>query len=116
MNTGLEGPFTLSHESIDFAVKLTRPGTYVLGRLNTNRTFIVEYVGRSDTDLNDRLHDWVESYPMFKASYFPSAEVAYNKECEIYHMFGGSQQLDNAIHPDHPDDTDWSCPVSNCYN
>jgi hypothetical protein len=115
MNTGLEGPFSLSHDSINAIVNLTQPGTYVLGRTNANNAFIVEYVGRSDTDLNGRLHYWVDSYSMFKASYFPSAEAAYCKECEIYHMFGGNQQLDNSIHPDRPDNTHWSCPVSNCY-
>jgi len=109
-STGLAGPFILSDEKIDSVVTRVKPGTYVLGRINSDNIFIVKYVGRSDDNLNKRLHDWVGQYPNFKASYFDSAKSAYEKECKIYHNFGDNELLDNEIHPACPEGTYWRCP------
>jgi hypothetical protein len=72
--TELEGPFQLSNYKINEVVTETSPGTYVLEYPSSDKTFIIKYVGRSDDDLNDRLHDWVGKYKSFKAAYFPSAK------------------------------------------
>lgn len=39
------------------------------------------------------------------------AKAAFEKECALYHDFGGPQgQLDNEVHPARPEGTDWQCP------
>lgn len=43
-NTGLNGPYTLSEETIDRVITQTSPGTYVLGH-SANNMFIIRYVG-----------------------------------------------------------------------
>lgn len=111
-NTGLNGPYQLSLEKIDRVVTKTLPGTYVLERKDSPNSFVVNYVGRSDDDINDRLKNWVgvKGYKRFKFSYFDSPKAAFEKECEIYHDFG-EDKLDNEIHPDCPNDEYWRCPV-----
>jgi len=112
-STGLEGPFNLTHESIDSLVKEISSGAYVLGYTSRSNAFIVKYVGRSDDNLNSRLHDWVGIYNQFKASYLSSSTAAFEKECNVYHDFGRSEKLDNEIHPDCPNGSSWKCP--RCY-
>lgn len=112
-NTGLSGPFQLTFESIDSAVTRISPGTYVLGRTNPS-SFVIEYVGRSDSDLNGRLQDWVGKYPSFKALYFSSSQAAYQKECEIFHLFGETRLLNNEIHPAAPESHYSGCPIQGC--
>jgi hypothetical protein len=46
--------YELTNQKIDEIVTQTSPGNYALGYVS-NSTFIVRYVGRSDTDLNGRL-------------------------------------------------------------
>ncbi|GAI79270.1 unnamed protein product, partial [marine sediment metagenome] len=94
------------------------PGNYALGYINDKGTFIVLYVGRSDDDLNNRLHDWTGStkYKSFKASVAPSLKSAFEKECQNYHDFGGSEKLENDYHPDRPEGKTWSCPVCDVFD
>ena|SRR3989344_5662622 len=115
-NTGLKGSFPLTTDSIDENVTRTSPGTYVLGHNNDN-TFIVEYVGRSDSDVNTRLKQWVDkNYSRFKFDYFDSLKAAFEKECNIYHDFGGpSGKLDNDKHPQRPEGSSWQCPRCNVF-
>lgn len=113
MNSGLSGPFSLTTNSINIAVAKTSPGTYVLGETRTDGVFVIRYVGRSDSDLNSRLQRWVGKYNQFKALYFETKYGAFEKECNLYHGFGGSSLLDNMIHPATPQNTNWSCPVCN---
>ena len=108
----MQGSYDLTNEEIDRRITKTSPGNYALGRVG-NDTFYVHYVGRSDTDLNDRLKDWVGSYKRFKFSYATSPKAAFEKECTNYHDFGKSEKLDNEIHPQRPDGTNWKCPVCN---
>ena len=113
-NTGLNGPYRLSSEKIDEVITKTSPGTYVLERKDSSDSFIVNYVGRSDNDVNDRLKKWVgvKGYKRFKFGYFDSAKAAFEKECVIYHDFSG---LDNDIHPQRPEGTSWQCPRCNTF-
>lgn len=114
-NTGLNGPYTLSEETINKVVTQTSPGIYVLGH-SENNTFYVKYVGRSDNDVSSRLKDWIGKYSQFKFGYFGSPKAAFDKECMIYHDFGGPiGQLDNKIHPQRPENTDWQCPKCNVF-
>lgn len=65
----LSDVFALTDESIDAKVTKTSPGVYVLDATSSG-PFTASYVGRSDTDLNARLHNWVGGkYKFFKAHY-----------------------------------------------
>lgn len=115
-NTGLNGPYSLTTDGIDDNVTRISPGTYVHGRTNGDG-FIVKYVGRSDSDVNGRLKQWVgKGYPEFKFGYLDSPKAAFEKECHIYHDFGGpSGELDNEIHPQRPEGSSWQCPVCDIF-
>jgi hypothetical protein len=65
----------LTDKNIDEAVGRTSPGSYALGYLDGG-TFVVFYVGRSDSDVNARLHSWIgvdggspRSWPSARAAY-----------------------------------------------
>jgi hypothetical protein len=114
---GMKGPYQLTSKKIDDEVTQTSPGNYALGYTKDDGTFIVEYVGRSDSDVNDRLHDWVDSkYKKFKYSYASSPKAAFEKECKNYHDFGESEKLDNKSHPDRPSGSGWKCPECDVFD
>jgi hypothetical protein len=54
----MSGSYPLSDEAIDETLTRTSPGNYALGYMDGG-TFSVFYVGRSDSDLKRRLHEWV---------------------------------------------------------
>jgi len=54
----MNGPYPLTDEAIDEALTRTSPGNYALGYMDGD-TFSVFYVGRSDSDVRQRLHEWV---------------------------------------------------------
>jgi hypothetical protein len=112
--TGLHGPRPLTEKDIDAVVVGVGTGAYTLGR-DTGPTFYVDYVGRSDNDLNGRLKQWVGTkYTHFKYGFFPTAKDAFLKECRLFHDFGGTEKLDNKVHPARPEGTTLSCPVDGC--
>jgi len=111
--TGLNGPYALDNETIDRVVTRTSPGAYALGYVENN-SFYVQYVGRSDDNINQRLKQHVGEYPRFKFDYFGSPKAAFEKECNLWHDWGGPEgSLANKSHPDRPDGTDWKCPRCN---
>jgi hypothetical protein len=112
-STGLIGSFALTNSEIDKNVE-RRIGSYALGYLNDENTFIVNYVGRSDRDLNGRLKDWVGDYKRFKYRHYDTKKAAFEKECQMFHDFGGTKSLDNDVHPARPEGTNYDCPVSSC--
>lgn len=71
----MRGCYPLNEAEIDEKVTRVSPGNYALGYLDDG-TFVVFYVGRSDSDVNDRLHSWVgvDSKP---TRYGPYAKAAY---------------------------------------
>lgn len=97
----MNGSYTLSKEEIDKVITKKSAGNYALGYSGKD-SWIVKYVGRSDTDLNDRVKDWVGDYKEFKFSYASSAQEAYEKELQNYNNFGRSDKLDNDIAPAKP--------------
>jgi hypothetical protein len=111
----MNGPYDFTSNEIDSEVTLGKIGNYALGKMNEG-TFIVQYVGRSDTDLNSELKQNLDpKYPKFKFSYTTTIKQAFEKECRNYHDFGGKEQLGNKIHPDRPNAmTTLKCPVANC--
>ena len=54
----MNGSYPLSDEAIDEVMTQTSPGNYALGYMDDD-TFSVFYVGRSDSDVRQRLHEWV---------------------------------------------------------
>ena len=108
-SSGLKGPHTLSADGVDRAVTKTSAGAYALGCVDTQNTFAISYVGRSDNDIGKRLKDHIGKYKQFKFDYFGSPKAAFEKECNLYHDFGETA-LDNNIHPARPADSDWKCP------
>jgi len=113
----MQGPYDLTSEDIDANVSEASAGNYALGHTKADGTFIVHYVGRSDTDVNGRLHDWTgKEYEKFKFSYATSQKAAFEKECQNFHDFGGTEKLSNDVHPDRPDGTDWKCPVCDIFD
>jgi hypothetical protein len=54
----MNGSYPLSNEAIDAALTRTSPGNYALGYMD-DAMFVVYYVGRSDSDVRQRLQDWV---------------------------------------------------------
>jgi hypothetical protein len=54
----MQGSYPLSDRAIDEALTRTSPGNYALGYMDGD-SFSVFYVGRSDSDVRGRLHEWV---------------------------------------------------------
>jgi hypothetical protein len=106
-NSGLLGPFSLTTDCIDTAVREASAGVYALGTTLAN-TFNIAYVGRCDSDLRARLKAWVGHYREFKFVCFDSPQAAFEKECSLFHDFGGPT-LDNKVHPGRRRGTDWKC-------
>ena len=78
----MSGSYPLTNESIDAMVLHTSPGNYALGFMD-GITFMVFYVGRSDSDVKHRLHAWVGTPSRYKR-YAPSAKAA----CRSRHRQG----------------------------
>jgi hypothetical protein len=110
----MKGPYKLSVQNIDRAVSRISPGNYALGYSSDDK-FIVKYIGRSDSDVNQRLKQHVDEYSSFKYSYASSPYDAFKKECVNYHDFGEAKKLDNKNHPDRPDGSGWKCPICDIF-
>ncbi len=108
----MSGPHPLNSSSVSAHVLTAgSPGNYALGRRDGDGTFIVQYVGRSDACVRTRLTQWCDGkHAAFKYSYASSPKAAFERECINYHDFGGSNSLENAVHPDRPAGSGWRCP------
>ena len=102
----LSDMYSLTDATINEAVTQTSAGVYALDRTSTG-PFTVAYVGRSDTDLNGRLHQHTKSYKYFRAAYCSSPKAAFEAECELYHDY---TPPDNVNHPARPAYAGWKCP------
>lgn len=112
----MNGPYVFTREEIDKQVTRTNCGNYALGKLcDDGKTFFVQYIGRADSDVNNRLKQHLgEPYTHFKYSYATSSKDAFEKECENYHDF---PNVSNKIHPDRPSNSkDWKCPRCDKFN
>ena len=112
--------YDLTNDQINGAIEDNRIGNYAYGYINDNGLFVVRYIGRSDSDLKERVkHGIVEMetdkalrYERFKFSYADSAVEAYYKECQNYHDFGGAEgRLMNKVHPAKPEGYEGKCPI-----
>jgi hypothetical protein len=121
----MNGPYDFNINSIDINVTKVCGGNYALGIADElTGNFHVTYVGRSDSDLKDRLKkqlsekkNVISRYETknisFKYSYASSPKEAYEKECNNYHSFVRSKKLINNVHPEKPKDINLRCPVCN---
>ena len=73
----MSGSFPLEDAMIDEMVRRTSPGNFALGYLDEG-TFQVFYVGRSDTDVRRRLHEWVGA-PAHYRKFAPSSQAAWGQ-------------------------------------
>jgi hypothetical protein len=71
----MSGSYPLNDEAIDAALTRTSPGNYALGYMDGD-TFCVFYVGRSDSDVRKRLHEWVGT-PSRYDRYAPASKAAW---------------------------------------
>jgi hypothetical protein len=116
-STNGQGPHSLTLQSIAEVVTETSPGSYTLGHVRENG-FCILYVGRSDDDVAKQLRSAMRQHPHYKAfvfRYAPNPRAAFDKECEDFHDFGGTERLDNMGHPKPPVETDWLCPRCDFY-
>lgn len=75
--TSLEmaGSFPLTAEAIDEEITQRSPGNYALGYMDGG-TFVVFFVGRSDSDVRSRLRDWVGAASQYE-DYAPSGRASW---------------------------------------
>lgn len=110
------GSFPLTAEGVARHVTTGGPGAYALG-FTTGDLFTVQFVGRADENLAEALaaHAAARRYAKFKALPLPSAHDAFEKECDLFHQFGGLRHLDNTAHPARPGAVSWKCPHCTIY-
>jgi hypothetical protein len=107
---GLNGPFALADADIDREVSRTAPGVYALDQNHDSGPFRITYVGRSDTDVNQRLHEHLPKYKRFQFEYYATPQEAYEKECALYHDFNPPARIS---HPARQHGSKWRCPRCN---
>lgn len=107
LKVAVNGPFKLDSQILNAVVTRTSAGAYVLVNVYDTKA---QRVGRSDSDVNDRLHNWIGKYGRFFFAYASSRKDAFEKECHLYHDL---TPPDNVIHPDRPNGSGWKCP--RCY-
>lgn len=105
------GPYHLSGQALDHIVTRNCPGTFVLGEA-TDEGFQVDYVGRSDTDVNARLQLHIGKYRHFRFDYTADAKAAFQAECSLYHDYRPGH---NPVHPEPPIGSGWVCPRCRWY-
>jgi len=71
----MSGSFPLSDDAIDGTMTRTSPGNYALGYMQDDM-FRVFFVGRSDSDVRRRLHEWV-GMPSRLDRYAPQAKASW---------------------------------------
>lgn len=106
-STGLLGPFRLAYDEISNMIPRVSPGTFALGHKDPQGRFCVDYVGRAEKDVREKLREQIGSAMLFKYSCTPTSEAAFHKECELFHDF---KPPGNRMHPDRPPRTSWECP------
>lgn len=107
VKTGLLGPYPLTYESISGIVVRRSAGAFALGYIDAGGRFRVRHVGRSDTDVAEKLRHYIGAEAQFKFSYFETVKAAFEKECHLFHDF---EPPCNQVHPARPDGTRLQCP------
>ena len=91
-------------------------GNYWLGDFSSDESFIVRYIGRSDTCLYRRLKEQAAKQKweafVFRPTDQKSGSIteAFNIECREYHLLN---PVDNMMHPDKPSGLHHTCAYCN---
>jgi hypothetical protein len=88
----MNGSYPLNDEEIEERVGRTSPGNYALGYMD-GATFMVSYVGRSDSDVKRRLHEWVGA-PSRYVRYTSSARAPWGSRQRRHLPQGAAPALD----------------------
>lgn len=105
------GPLSLDLKTISEVITSISPGAYILSKNGRG----ADYVGRSDTDLANRVKNWVNHinrYAHFWFEYAASPKVAFDLECAWAHAY---MYIDNQNHPARPNGSDWQCRSCNVF-
>lgn len=108
----MSGAYQFNTQNVNYYIPRISPGAYILSRNGTT----ANYVGRSDTDLAQRLSQHInngETYTHFWFETSNLAKGAFDFECQWYHNYNPS---DNKNHPDRGNNTNWQCPNCNIFN
>lgn len=106
----MNGPHSLTNSNINRRVD-NDIGVYKL--FNTHGG-PVRYVGKSE-DLARRLKRHTDEYEFFEFAHRDSINAAYRSESTLFHRHGGTDNLDNEIHPPLPNGISETCPVCNIH-
>ncbi len=93
---GLAGPYNLNATNV--ALFPDGPGVYVLSDKANSGAYLARYVGRA-ASLRARLGQHVGKYLYVYYKETETVNGAFFTECRLYHAYGKSHHLDNAIHP-----------------
>ena len=106
---GMKSSYVLTQKSVDYEITKISAGNFALGYETKSGVCVVQNFGRSDTDLNSEIKNWIGRYERFKFFYATSPKSAFIKECKNYHAFD-KNKIDNKTHPIKPENTDYTCP------
>ena len=106
---GMKSSYALTAKSVDDEITEISAGNFALGFESKSGLFVVQNYGRSDTDLNSEIKNWIGKYKRFKFFYASSPKNAFEKECKNYHAFD-KNKIDNKTHPIKPENADYGCP------
>ena len=106
---GMKSSYVLTEKSVDYEITKISAGNFALGYESKSGLFVVEDYGRSDTDLNAEIKNWIHRYKRFKFFYASSPKSAFVKECKNYHAFD-KNIINNKTHPEKPENADYDCP------
>jgi hypothetical protein len=113
---GMRGPYDLNPAKVDEVVRTHVPGVFATGYTKESGAFVVQYIGRSDSDVGKEIKaQESDSSARFKWAEAESAHAAFEAQCRLYHDFGGCNVLENEDHPHRPHGTNWPCPVCDVY-
>lgn len=110
------GPIPFTSAEIHANVLPDLPGAYALGFMNGAKGMRVERIGRTDTCLVTRLHQYLNDPDYDACTHFffehsISVGRAYLTECELYHDYDPDLNMN---HPGRPPGTTYCCPVCGC--
>ena len=94
--TGLQGPYPLSFDAIDAAVRSKSAGVYALGHADAQGRFCHQSRRPIGQRPARRLLDYIGSERLFKYGYSASSQTAFEKECQLFHDFSPPG---NRLHP-----------------
>lgn len=102
--------YDYNSDEIKSNVSSNKIGNYALG-YEKEGGFVPKYIGRSDSDVQGELLNYVDeknNHKKFMFMYASTKEEAYNQECKNFHDF--KKQLENENHPDSPNGMNLKCP------